>query len=314
MHSSETLGAGTRKVVLSKHPGNISPGCTTTGARFSTVIHRESLWTEPSSSLTYSSAMCIPLSGQLTSVVGSFDQPLSSVSTTHLYSSVSRSDGVSFEAEPFAQYSETMRQGGIRWRLKTPDFVFGHKLYPKLHSQAVAAALRSTNPDPTLLETLKLPYTPLFENIELSYCAEKTFSLAAADADLEMMLLRPFGYSKRDPGTFVADYSAEGSLYIGLSELVPPQNLSILIQLAESGIPQNVSQVSNCCPTNLSVVSRHLKVLREAGVLSSEKQGKEVYYSVRTDNLVQSLRALADAIETCCPDGTCRIQGTLPHD
>jgi hypothetical protein len=144
----------------------------------------------------------------------------------------------SLDAEPFSQFSETLRQGGIRLRLKTPDFVFGHKLYPKLHSQAVAAALNSTSPDPSLLDTLQLPYTPMFENIELSYRAEKTFSLAAADTHLEMMFLQPFGYSKPQQGTLVADYPAEGSLYIGLADLVLPQNLSLLIQLAEgSGDP-----------------------------------------------------------------------------
>jgi hypothetical protein len=144
----------------------------------------------------------------------------------------------SLDAEPFSQFSETLRQGGIRLRLKTPDFVFGHKLYPKLHSQAVAAALNSTSPDTSLLDTLQLPYTPMFENIELSYRAEKTFSLAAADTHLEMMFLQPFGYSKPQQGTLVADYPAEGSLYIGLADLVLPQNLSLLIQLAEgSGDP-----------------------------------------------------------------------------
>lgn len=145
---------------------------------------------------------------------------------------------VSLEAEPFAQFSETLRQGFIRWRLKTPEFAFGHKQYPKLHSQAVAAALNSSNPDPSLLETLQLPYTPLFENLELSYRAEKTFNLAAADRHLEMLRLLPFGYGRTDPGKLIADYQAEGSLYIGLADLTPPQNLSLLIQLAEgSGDP-----------------------------------------------------------------------------
>jgi hypothetical protein len=144
----------------------------------------------------------------------------------------------SLDAEPSAQFSETLRQGFIRWRLKTPDFAFGHKQYPKLHSQAVAAALNSSNPDPSLLETLQLPYTPMFENLELSYRAEKTFNLATVNAHLEMLRLLPFGYSQSDQGDLIADFQDEGSLYIGLTDLVPPQNLSLLIQLAEgSGDP-----------------------------------------------------------------------------
>ena len=144
----------------------------------------------------------------------------------------------SWDATPFTQFSETMRQGGIRFRLKEPKFAFGHKSYPLLHSQAVAAALRSNDPNPKLLATLKPPYTPMFENIELSYRAEKTFSLPTADTNLEFMLIQPFGYSKPDTGILVADYTDEGNFYIGLADLALPQNLALLIQLAEgSGDP-----------------------------------------------------------------------------
>ena len=144
----------------------------------------------------------------------------------------------SYDTEPFSQYTETLRQGGIRLRLKTPTFAFGHKLYPKLHSQAVAAAMRPEKPNPSLLDSLELPYTPMIENLELSYRAKKEFSLAAADANLEMMLLHPFGYTNPGKGELIADYTVKGSLYIGLSALELPNNLSLLIQLAEgSGDP-----------------------------------------------------------------------------
>jgi len=144
----------------------------------------------------------------------------------------------SFDAEPFSQYSETMQQGGLRFRLLTPEFAFGHKQYPKLHSKAVAAALNSTSPDQSLLESLQLPYTPMFENLELTYTARKTFSLSAVDSNLETMLLYPFGYSQPGQGALVADYTEEGTLYIGLADCLLPQNLALLIQLAEgSGDP-----------------------------------------------------------------------------
>ena len=43
-------------------------------------------------------------------------------------------------------------------------------------------------------------------------------------------------------------------------------------------------------------VSHHLKLLREAGVLSSEKIGKEVFYWVNKPFLEQSLEAVLDYI------------------
>ncbi len=42
-------------------------------------------------------------------------------------------------------------------------------------------------------------------------------------------------------------------------------------------------------------------MLRDAGILQAEKRGKEVYYSVRCENVVDTLRRIADALEACCP-------------
>jgi DNA-binding transcriptional ArsR family regulator len=83
--------------------------------------------------------------------------------------------------------------------------------------------------------------------------------------------------------------------------LCDPRRIGILVRLARSCGPQTVTQVSSCCPTDISVVSRHLATLRDAGMLQAEKRGKEVYYSVRYPELVSTLRAIADAIEACCP-------------
>ena len=65
--------------------------------------------------------------------------------------------------------------------------------------------------------------------------------------------------------------------------------------------PSTVSEIASCCPTDLSVVSRHLAVLREAGIVEAQKRGKEVYYSVRYPELTARLRDLAESIEACCP-------------
>ena len=82
-----------------------------------------------------------------------------------------------------------------------------------------------------------------------------------------------------------------------------PTRIALLLHLARQGGPRTVGQTSCCCPVDLSVVSRHLATLREAGILRAEKDGREVYYSVRYPELTRSLRALADAIEACCPPG-----------
>jgi ArsR family transcriptional regulator len=79
-----------------------------------------------------------------------------------------------------------------------------------------------------------------------------------------------------------------------------PRRIAILARVAESPQPCTVSAAASCCPTDISVVSRHLAILRDAGILGAEKRGREVYYSVRCPELVAALRALADGIEQCC--------------
>ena len=95
--------------------------------------------------------------------------------------------------------------------------------------------------------------------------------------------------------------------------LCDPNRLALLVQLSQCGPSCTVSEAAECCPVNISVVSRHLAMLRDAGILDAQKRGKEVHYSVRYLELAATLRAIADAIEACCPPERC---GTMEvkHD
>jgi DNA-binding transcriptional ArsR family regulator len=77
--------------------------------------------------------------------------------------------------------------------------------------------------------------------------------------------------------------------------------IALLGHLATGCGPQTVTEASGCCPTDISVTSRHLAILRNAGIVEAKKQGREVHYSVRYEELSKALRAMADAIDTCCP-------------
>jgi DNA-binding transcriptional ArsR family regulator len=83
--------------------------------------------------------------------------------------------------------------------------------------------------------------------------------------------------------------------------LSDPRRLSLLVRLADAGRPCTVGHLAEGSGIDLSVVSRHLAVLREAGIISCEKQGKEVWCRVQTGAVAQILRGLADALEACCP-------------
>ena len=83
--------------------------------------------------------------------------------------------------------------------------------------------------------------------------------------------------------------------------LCDPSRISILLRLAESAAPIRVSEIARAFPLSVSVVSRHLGMLRDAGILLADKRGKEVFYSVRYPELASMLRSMADAMEACCP-------------
>jgi DNA-binding transcriptional ArsR family regulator len=60
----------------------------------------------------------------------------------------------------------------------------------------------------------------------------------------------------------------------------------------EKGDRLNVGQIVEVSTLSRSAVSHHLRLMREAGVLNSEKVGKEVYYWVNAEFLEQSLEAV----------------------
>jgi ArsR family transcriptional regulator len=64
----------------------------------------------------------------------------------------------------------------------------------------------------------------------------------------------------------------------------------------ERGESLNVGQIVEVSTLSRTAVSHHLRVLREAGVLSSEKRGKEVYFWINKDLLVESMETVVDYV------------------
>jgi ArsR family transcriptional regulator len=58
----------------------------------------------------------------------------------------------------------------------------------------------------------------------------------------------------------------------------------------------NVGQIVEVSTLSRSAVSHHLKLLREAGVLESEKVGKEVFFWINRQFLEDALEAVLDYI------------------
>ena len=64
----------------------------------------------------------------------------------------------------------------------------------------------------------------------------------------------------------------------------------------ERGERLNVGQIVEVSTLSRSAVSHHLKLLKDAGVLGSEKVGKEVFYWIDKAFLEESLKAVLEYI------------------
>lgn len=79
-----------------------------------------------------------------------------------------------------------------------------------------------------------------------------------------------------------------------------PIRLGIVFLLGRSG-RLNVGDIASNVPRiSRPAVSHHLRVLKDAGVVRSEKVGQEVFYWLDRAVIVDTLRRLAAAIDACC--------------
>lgn len=65
-----------------------------------------------------------------------------------------------------------------------------------------------------------------------------------------------------------------------LQAMADPVRLSIVRQLASCGDAVCACDFTECCTVSQPTVSHHLKVLREAGVVTTERQGTYIYYEL----------------------------------
>jgi ArsR family transcriptional regulator len=68
------------------------------------------------------------------------------------------------------------------------------------------------------------------------------------------------------------------------------QKIMSLCCCRQLSVSEIVAQMGVTQPT----VSHHLKVLRDAGLVSTERRGKEIYYSLNQEKLAQGCCRVAD--------------------
>lgn len=71
------------------------------------------------------------------------------------------------------------------------------------------------------------------------------------------------------------------------SGLADPSRILILYTLSDK--PYNVSDLAKTIELPQSTVSRHLKVLRDRGMVLAQRDGQSVYYSLADERIIQAL-------------------------
>ena len=96
--------------------------------------------------------------------------------------------------------------------------------------------------------------------------------------------------------TIPAEWQAVAAVFNALGD----EHRQRILLLFEPGERLNVGQIAEVSTLSRSAVSHHLKILREAGVLHHEKQGKEVYFWINRPFLLQALQAVSFYIDQEC--------------
>ncbi|MDR2875207.1 MAG: metalloregulator ArsR/SmtB family transcription factor [Methylobacillus sp.] len=78
------------------------------------------------------------------------------------------------------------------------------------------------------------------------------------------------------------------------------QHRQRILMLFDKGERLNVGQIASVSTLTRSTVSHHLKILHEAGVLGSEKIGKEVWFWINRAWLEESLGRVLHYVHAEC--------------
>jgi DNA-binding transcriptional ArsR family regulator len=72
------------------------------------------------------------------------------------------------------------------------------------------------------------------------------------------------------------------------------KRISILYALSEGR--RNVGELAEALDMNRATVSRHLKVLRERSMVTAEREGVSIYYSLADHRVIQALDLLREVL------------------
>ncbi len=143
------------------------------------------------------------------------------------------------ELVQFDEYNQKSQKGFLKISLAGTDF--GHKDYQLSYTKAVIAGINAS--EDYTGDLPKEPHTPELENISLDYVSTVKINAINVNADVykdrveQLFEVHPMGVGEikttNKENLLIPEYNNEGELYIGVKDLFPPQNLSVLFQVSE---------------------------------------------------------------------------------
>ncbi|WP_305661757.1 hypothetical protein [Daejeonella sp.] len=146
---------------------------------------------------------------------------------------------------PDANFTE----GAVRLEFSAPEEAFGSKLYPQIFPETVLHNSKRFSKKRPLPNP---PNIPVVRSITVDYTLEHSEVLIKTakneDSGIKIIHQYPFGYenvypeSDKQPYNFIPDFEFENNLYIGIEDLYPKQELSLLFQLQETNFSDHASE------------------------------------------------------------------------
>jgi ArsR family transcriptional regulator len=73
-----------------------------------------------------------------------------------------------------------------------------------------------------------------------------------------------------------------------------PKRLRLLYLVAEH--PQNVTELTEALDVSQPTVSHHLRILRERGLVTAERQGTSIYYSLGDPRILDAMNIMREVV------------------
>ncbi len=191
--------------------------------------------------------------------------------------------GYVYEREPNLVLGENLRTWGryLQWELNAPDFQ--HTTYSAVVTKKsidLAAAIAARQPEVKAADyQVNPPYTPKIKSLSVDYTSSTEVVLATYQTGTvidQLFHIQPFGYAELQPEPqtsqyyFLPQYDHEGELYIGFRDVSPPQNLAVLLQMAEGSADPDLEPV----PVQWSYLSNNRWVsLKNGNILLDTSRG-----------------------------------------